>query len=73
MGEEAVGTKMLTFGLEYLGSGAGENVSLRHQVTFTVRRSVEVLLLSPKKEEMAKAARHFSLAVSLDREAWRRP
>lgn len=70
MGEEAVGTKMLTSGLE---SGAGENVSLRHQVTFTVRRSVEVLLLSPKKEEAVKAARHFSLAVSLDREAWRWP
>lgn len=46
--------------LECLGSGAGGNVSLRHQVTFTVRRSVEVLLLSPKKEEVAKAARHFS-------------
>lgn len=60
MGEEATGAKMLTSGLECLGSGAGGNVSLSHQVTFTVRRSVEVLLLSPKKEEAGKAARHFS-------------
>lgn len=50
MSVESVGTKMLTLGLECLGSGAGGNVSLRCQVTFTVRRSAEVLLLPPKRK-----------------------
>lgn len=47
---ESIGTKMLTSRLHCLGSGAGGSVSLRHQVTFTVSRSAEALLLSPKRK-----------------------
>lgn len=43
-------TKMLTSRLECSGNGVGGNVSLRHQVAFTVRGSAEILLLSPKKK-----------------------
>lgn len=46
-----MGTKMLTSGLECLGSGdSGGNGSLRHQVAFTVKRSAQVLLLSLKRK-----------------------
>lgn len=47
---ELMETKMLTSRLECSGNGVGGNVSLRHQVAFAVRRSAEILLLSPKKK-----------------------
>lgn len=48
---QSMGTKMLTSGPHCLWSEAGGSVSLRRQVTFTVRRSAEALLLSPKRKQ----------------------